>query len=497
MNNWRQSLQLSVLVDGADAHVVRGPQDIDILGLSADSRDCDKGYLFAALTGSQTDGRGFIADALARGSIAVLTDEAGIQEADVGSATLVGAPQARRSFALICARFFEQQPRTAIAVTGTNGKSSVAEFCRQFWAALGESAATMGTLGVVGDQAPALLARTTPDPVTLHQHLRDLAQHGVERVAIEASSHGLDQCRLDGVRLKAAGFTNLTQDHFDYHPSVEAYLEAKSRLFDLVLPGGTAVLNADIPEFDKLAERCRGRGLTACSYGEAGTDLRLLDRKSLANGHQHLAIKAGDREIDIELPLTGRFQAMNVLCAAGMVAAVEDCSVESVLARAGELTGVRGRLEAVPGHPQGAGIFVDYAHTPDALENVLKAVRGDVAGRLVVVFGCGGDRDRAKRPLMGAIATRLADTVYVTDDNPRTEDADAVRREIVAAAPGALEIGDRRQAIRDAIASLGSGDLLVIAGKGHEAGQTVGHTTLPFDDAQEARRALADLGRGA
>jgi UDP-N-acetylmuramoyl-L-alanyl-D-glutamate--2,6-diaminopimelate ligase len=487
-------LQLSVLVENAGAHPVRGPLDLDIRSLTADSRHAGKGSLFAALSGTTTDGARYVADALGRGSVAVLADAATAASLETGRATLLASDQPRRSFALICARFFETQPRLAIAVTGTNGKSSVAEFCRQFWVALGSRAATIGTLGVVGAQRTDSLIHTTPDPVTLHRELRHLADEGIERVAIEASSHGLDQHRLDGVALRAAGFTNLSQDHFDYHASAEAYLEAKARLFDLVEESGTAVINADAPEFAMLAERCRRRGLAVLSYGCAGDDIRLLDLVSLANGHQRLALALGDRRIDIELPLAGHFQAMNVLCAAGMIAAVEERDLAEVLGLATRLTGVRGRLEAVPGHPAGARVYVDYAHTPDALDNVLGALRGDVAGRLIVVFGAGGDRDRAKRPLMGAAATRHADVVYVTDDNPRSEDPADIRTEVLAGAPGAIEIGDRRRAIVAAIGALQADDVLVIAGKGHESGQKVGDKVLPFDDAEEARRAIADLG---
>jgi len=487
-------LQLSVLADAARAHIVKGPADLDIRGLSADSRACEAGYLFAALPGTALDGRHFIGDALSRGASAVLTLDEGAEALETGEAALVCSDLPRGSFALICARYFDAQPSIAVAVTGTNGKSSVAEFCRQLWNALGRQGSTIGTLGVVGPDGGATLAHTTPDPVTLHRQLAGLAEAGIERVALEASSHGLDQHRLDGVPLKAAAFTNLTQDHFDYHPTVEAYLAAKMRVFDLVTPGGTAVLNADIPEYDALVHRCRERGLDILSFGEAGADLRLVARESLANGHQGLRVVAGGRNLDIELPLAGHFQAMNALCAAAMVASAESLPLADVLKLVDTLTGVRGRLEPVAGHPKGARIYVDYAHTPDALTNVLGAMRDDVEGRLVVVFGCGGDRDAAKRPLMGAVAQKLADVAYLTDDNPRTEDPAAIRRAALEAAPDAIEIGDRREAIRSAVAALESGDVLVIAGKGHESGQTIGTTVHPFDDADEARKAIAAIG---
>ncbi len=490
-------MQLSVLVENAGAHLVRGSLDLEIKNLTADSRQCGAGSLFAALSGTKTDGSRFVTDALARGSVAVLAHEEATASLEVGSATLLASDQPRRSFALVCARFFEAQPRLAMAVTGTNGKSSVAEFCRQLWDAMGARGATIGTLGVVGSRGTDALIHTTPDPVTLHRELRRLADEGIERVALEASSHGLDQHRLDGVGLRAAGFTNLSQDHFDYHVSAEAYLEAKARLFDLVDENGTAVINADAPEFSVLAERCAKRGLKVVSYGKAGKDLRLVEQSALNNGHQKLVIALGEQVVDIELPLAGHFQAMNVLCAAGMIAALEDRSVADILILAQGLVGVRGRLQQIGGHPAGARVYVDYAHTPDALENVLSALRDDVAGELVVVFGAGGDRDKAKRPLMGAVASRIADVAYVADDNPRSEDPAVIRSEIMAGAPGAIEVGDRREAIVTAIGNLKAGDVLVIAGKGHESGQIVAGEVLPFDDADEATRAIAVLGGAA
>lgn len=489
-------MRLSALIDAGEARLASGSGAMEIRGLAADSRRCGRGFLFAALPGGRTDGRRFIADAAARGGVAVLTGEDGLSGLDTAGLAVAVARRPRRGFALICARYFERQPRVCVAVTGTNGKSSTVEFCRQFWRALGHDGATVGTLGVIGADGDEALAHTTPDPITLHARLRELADRGIDRVAIEASSHGLDQCRLDGVAFRAAGFTNLTRDHLDYHPSTGAYFEAKARLFDLVAPGGTAVLNADVPEFATLAARCRDRGLAIVSYGESGRGPRLTAWRGAANGGQSLSVVADGREMAIELSFPGRFQAMNALCAAATVAAVEQRPVAEILAHARALTGVRGRLEAVPGHPAGARIYVDYAHTPDALETVLAALRPGVEGRLAVVFGCGGDRDRAKRPSMGAIARRLADDVIVTDDNPRGEDPAAIRREILAGAPDAREIGDRREAIAIAIASLGSGDVLAIAGKGHERGQIVGDGTLPFDDVAEARRTLAALGGG-
>ena len=487
-------MQLSQLVDGGEARLVRGSPGVEVTGVSADSRTCMPGTLFAALHGVQANGRRFVGDALARGAVAVLADDEDLESLDTGNAALVASVTARRSLALICARFFGAQPATAIAVTGTNGKSSVAEFCRQLWQALGHGGATLGTLGVVRGAGTADLGHTTPDPVTLHRVLAELAASGLGRVALEASSHGLHQHRLDGVRLRAAGFTNLTQDHFDYHATLADYRAAKGRLFTLVEPGGTAVINADTAEFEDYARIARERGLRIVSYGHAGADLRLLSARDLPDGGQTLSIEAEGARHTSTLPLPGHFQAMNMLCSAGMIAAVEELPLARVLALASSLHGVRGRLEPVAGHPAGARIYVDYAHTPDALDTVLAALRPGTAGRLGVIFGCGGDRDRAKRPLMAAAACRHADLVWLTDDNPRTENPAAIRREALAGCICAVEIGDRRQAIRTAIAALGSDDVLVIAGKGHEAGQTVGTTVLPFDDAEEARAAIAMLG---
>ena len=487
-------MQLSQLVDGSEARLVRGPLGVEVTGVSADSRGCTPGTLFAALRGVQADGRRFVGDALARGAVAVLADDEDLDSFDTGAAALLASATARRSFALICAHFFGAQPATAIAVTGTNGKSSVAEFCRQLWAALGHDAATLGTLGVVSGTGNAELGHTTPDPATLHRVLADLAARGLQRVALEASSHGLHQHRLDGVRLRAAGFTNLSQDHFDYHATLADYRDAKGRLFTLVEAGGAAVLNADTPEFEGYARIARDRGLRVISYGRAGADLRLVADRDTAEGGQMLTVEAEGAAHTIALPLPGHFQAMNMLCSAGMVAAVEGLPLARVLALATRLHGVRGRLEPVVGHPAGARVYVDYAHTPDALDTVLAALRPGTMGRLGVVFGCGGDRDRAKRPLMAAAACRHADLVWLTDDNPRTEDPAAIRRQALAGCDRAVEIGDRRQAIRTAVAALAAEDVLVIAGKGHEAGQTVGTAVLPFDDAEEARAAIALLG---
>ena len=398
--------------------------------------------------------------------------------------------------AKLAARFFGAAPERAVAVTGTNGKTSVAVFCSQLWRALGLKSAAVGTLGVCGNGYRAGLAQTTPEPVTLHRVLADLAVRDFRRVALEASSHGLDQHRLDGICFAGAGFTNLTQDHFDYHPTVEAYRIAKFSLFSLVEPDGVAALNADSNEFDVLANACRKRGLRVVGYGRSGPELKLVEARH--NGAvQILSVEADGRRVETELPLPGHFQAMNALCAAAIVAGTEQMAFADVLEMLPKLSGVRGRLEHVARHPMGGPIYVDYAHTPDALETVLAEVRPTVTGRLFVVFGCGGDRDREKRASMGAIAARLADRVFVTDDNPRSEEAAAIREEIMVGCPDAINIDGRAEAIRAAVGEMAEGDLLVVAGKGHEQGQIVGDRVLPFDDGEQVRRVIGDMGRAA
>jgi UDP-N-acetylmuramoyl-L-alanyl-D-glutamate--2,6-diaminopimelate ligase len=491
-------LRLSELLDNATIVVETGvpAEDVEIRGLTSDSRTVEPGYLFAALPGLRGDGRDFIADALARGAAAVLGppgSQALIARAG-GSVPLIADENPRRRLALMAARFYVHQPRVIAAVTGTNGKTSVAAFTRQIWDRLGFRAASIGTLGLVAPNLERPGALTTPDPVDLHRILRELADDGVEYLAMEASSHGLEQYRLDGVRIGAAGFTNLSRDHLDYHDSMEAYLAAKMRLFEAVMaPGNTAVLNADAPEFDALAQICVVRGHDIISYGAAGEDLRLESSEPSAQG-QHVTMSVLGERAEMKLPLFGAFQAHNVLCALGLAIAC-GANHEAALEAIEYLKGPRGRLELVARHPHGAPVYVDYAHTPDALENVLEALRPHATGRLVLVFGCGGDRDPGKRPLMGAVAGRLADVVIVTDDNPRSEDPAAIRRQIMApqGAPGACEIGERAEAIRAAVALLEPDDVLLIAGKGHETGQIVGNEVRPFDDAEAARRAVAEV----
>jgi UDP-N-acetylmuramoyl-L-alanyl-D-glutamate--2,6-diaminopimelate ligase len=466
-----------------------GWETVEITGLAADSRAVGPGMLFAALPGARLDGRAYIAQAIARGAAAVLGDPS-LAGAPLG-VPLVLDPEPRRRLALIAAQFHGRQPRCIVAVTGTNGKTSVVSFVRQLWARQGWPAAALGTLGLDAPGRRDDGALTTPDPVHLHALLAELAADGVEHLALEASSHGLDQHRLDGVRMAAAAFTNLSRDHLDYHGSAAAYFAAKRRLFAELLPtGATAVLNADQPEFSDLAGLCHTRGITVLDYGRNAGRLRLLSQHAHAGG-QTLELALNGRRSTVETALLGEFQAANLLAALGLVVATGG-DPDAALAGLGEIRGARGRLEEVARHPSGAPVFVDYAHTPDALAKVLQALRPHTAGRLWVVFGCGGDRDPGKRPVMGEIAAGLAERVIVTDDNPRSEAPAAIRRAILAACPGALEIGDRGHAIRAALAGLQEGDVLVIAGKGHESGQIVGETRLPFDDAVEVRRALAE-----
>ena len=466
------------------------PADPMITGVTADSRKVAPGSLFVALPGTAADGRAFIPQALSQGAAAVLAP------ADTDAAlapVLITSGDVRRAYAIAARSFYGAQPATCVAVTGTNGKTSVAAFCRQIWAALGRSSASMGTLGVLqqtGNVNQALTGPglTSPDAADAARMLAQLAADGVTHLALEASSHGIDQRRIDGVTLKAAAFTNLTQDHLDYHGTMDDYRAAKLRLFETLLPRGrTAVLNADSDAYSSFASASIMSGLGVMGVGERGRDLTLVARRAMPDG-QRLTIDAQGETHEVLLPLAGAFQASNALVAAGLcIAAGEDAG--QVLAAMERIEGAQGRLQRIPGPGRGE-VYVDYAHTPDGLETVLKALRPHATGRLIVVFGAGGDRDRAKRPIMGEIAGRLADMAVVTDDNPRSEDPAAIRKAVREGCPSAIEIGDRRQAIRHAIAAMRDGDVVVIAGKGHEQGQIVGGVTHPFDDATEAAEAL-------
>jgi UDP-N-acetylmuramoyl-L-alanyl-D-glutamate--2,6-diaminopimelate ligase len=474
----------------------RGAKAAAITGLAVDSRDVRPGYLFAALPGARVHGAEFIPYAVRMQAGAVLTDAEGAAlaaEALAGAdVPLVVAEDPRQALAYAASLWFGAQPETMVAVTGTNGKTSVASFTRQIWQLLGEAAVNMGTTGVEGAfGAPSL--HTTPEPITLHRLLARMAEAGVTHAAMEASSHGLDQRRLDGVRLRAAAFTNLTQDHLDYHKTFEAYFTAKARLFMTVLPeDGAAVVNIDDPYGARLLEMCRARGQHCLAVGRGeGADLRLLAQRPEATG-QVLRFALDGVVAQVSLGLIGDFQAENVLVAAGL-AMMSGAEAAEVLRVLPQLETVRGRMQHVATRTNGAPVFVDYAHTPDALARALAALRPHVMGRLVVVFGAGGDRDRTKRPLMGEAAAKHADVAYVTDDNPRSEDPAAIRVEILQGCPDANEVADRAEAILRAVDALTPGDALLIAGKGHETGQIVGDTVYPFDDAEQASIAVAAL----
>ncbi len=461
---------------------------VSITGLTADSRRAGPGFLFAALPGVKVDGARFAKAAVEAGAAAVLTATDAALPDDLGVPVLRDADP-RRRLATVAAHFFAAQPKTIIAVTGTAGKTSVATFTRQIWQAAGRSAASLGTLGVTTAKGTQYGSLTTPDTVRLHEILADLASDGITHLAMEASSHGIDQRRLDGVRLCAGAFTNLGRDHLDYHANLEEYFQAKLRLFSTLLPaGGSVVVDLDEAYADRVAAAASVRGLPVLSVGRAGRDLRLLDVAEEAGG-QRIAVEASGRRYDILLPLIGAFQVSNALVAAGLAIAGGMKTAEALAALEG-LQGAPGRLDLVGRTAAGAPVFVDYAHKPDALSHVLAALRPHVAGRLVVVFGAGGDRDPGKRALMGEIAARDADVAIVTDDNPRSEDPALIRRAIMAAAPGAVEIGDRHRAIAEAVAMLEGGDILVVAGKGHETGQIIGDEVHPFSDHDEVRAAL-------
>ena len=467
-----------------------------VTGLAVDNRRVGAGDLFAALPGTATHGARFAADAVARGAAAVMTDPAGAAMVDLDVPVLV-TEDPRAALAFAAALMSGAQPETVVAVTGTNGKTSVATFARQLWEALGHRAANIGTTGVEGGfAAPGI--HTTPEPITLHRLLAEMAGAGVTHAAMEASSHGLDQRRLDAVRLAAAGFANLTQDHLDYHGDMDAYFAAKAGLFDRVLPGeGVAVINLDDPRGPDLAAACESRGQEVIGVGRnPAARLQLTGQRFDATG-QDVLFRWQGRAHQARLDLIGGFQAANALLAAGLVIGAGEAADET-LAALPRLTGVRGRMERAALRANGAAVFVDYAHTPDAVATALQALRPHVMGRLIAIVGAGGDRDRGKRPLMGRAAAENADLVIVTDDNPRSEDPAEIRAAVRAGAPDAAETGDRAEAILRGAAMLEPGDALLVMGKGHESGQTIGDMVLPFDDVEQASLAVAALeGREA
>jgi UDP-N-acetylmuramoyl-L-alanyl-D-glutamate--2,6-diaminopimelate ligase len=467
-----------------------------ITGLAVDSREVRDGYLFAALPGSRVHGGEFISYALRMGAGAILTDRAGAamaaDELAALDVPLVVAEDPRQALAYAAALWFGRQPETVVAVTGTNGKTSVATFTRQLWSALGIPSVNLGTTGVEGAwEAP--LAHTTPEPITLHRMLAAVAEQEIEHAAMEASSHGLAQRRLDGVRLAAAAFTNLSQDHLDYHASFDDYFHAKAGLFDRVLPeDGVAVVNIDDARGPAMAEIAVARGQDLITVGRtSGAHLRIEGQRYDATG-QELRFTWNGAPHQGRMELIGGFQAENALVAAGLVIA-SGCDPAQVFRALPRLAGVRGRMQLAARRGNGAAVFVDYAHTPEALRTALRALRPHVMGRLVVVFGAGGDRDRTKRPLMGAAAAELADVVIVTDDNPRSEDAASIRQMVLAGCPEAAEVGDRAEAILRGVDALQPGDALLVAGKGHETGQIVGDDVFPFDDVEQASVAVAAL----
>jgi UDP-N-acetylmuramoyl-L-alanyl-D-glutamate--2,6-diaminopimelate ligase len=459
---------------------------IEVAGITADSRKVKPGFLFVAIAGAKADGARFAEQAAAAGAVAVAAEQRPAALSEAVAFVRVNNP--RLALALAAARIFPRQPATIVAVTGTSGKTSVAAFTRQIWNVLDRQAASIGTIGVVSPKGEHYGSLTTPDPVDLHRTLDQLASEGVTHLAIEASSHGLDQYRLDGVRIAAGAFTNLSRDHLDYHSNIEAYLAAKLRLFEhLIVPGGTAVIGVDDCYAGQVVEAAKKRGLKIFTVGEHGADIKFVGG-SIAGYAQDIKVEHAGRTYDVKLPLVGAFQVQNAGIAAGLTIAT-GAEPARVFAALEKLVGAKGRLE-LAGTYNGAPVFIDYAHKPDALKKALESLRPYARGKLVVVFGAGGDRDAGKRPIMGRIAAENADQVIVTDDNPRSENPAAIRAAILAGAQGAAEIGDRAEAIRTAIAGLAKGDVLLIAGKGHEAGQIIGDRVLPFSDHEAVTEAL-------
>jgi UDP-N-acetylmuramoyl-L-alanyl-D-glutamate--2,6-diaminopimelate ligase len=463
--------------------------EVAVSGLAVDSRAVKPGDVFFALAGTKTDGARFIGQAIASGAVAVAGEHGPDGACRV---PFVATRNPRRALALAAARFYPRQPAVIAGVTGTSGKTSVAAFTRQIWQRLGHASASIGTLGLVSPKRTVYGSLTTPDPIALHRQLDEIAGEGVTHLALEASSHGLDQYRLDGIRINAGGFTNLSRDHMDYHPDVAHYLNAKLRLFrDLLSADGVAVISADHDSSQQVIDAARARKLRTMTVGRNGDGadgIRLADA-AIDGFAQKLILEHRGRRRDLRLPMVGEFQIENALVAAGLAIGTGS-DPDLVFAALEHLEGAKGRLERV-GERNGAPIFVDYAHKPDALAKALQALRPYARRRLVVVFGAGGDRDAGKRPLMGEIAASHADTVIVTDDNPRSENPAAIRAAILSSAKGAREIGDRAEAIRTAISGLQPGDALLIAGKGHETGQIVGDRTLAFSDHEAAAAALA------
>lgn len=470
--------------------LLQDEKELPIRGITSDSRRVKKGYLFAALPGSKANGESFVEDAIHHGAKIILA-KTGFKKPDTVSdgVVFVTDDNPRRAFSQLVAKFYKLQPDHIVAVTGTSGKTSTVSFVQQLWHLSGiEKCASLGTLGVRGPGLRRYGSLTTPDTETLHAELADLTAVGITHLAMEASSHGLDQYRLDGVKIKIAAFTNLSRDHLDYHKDMDTYFDVKSRLFTEVMePNGVAVINADDETYPKIKEVVEAAGHEVVSIGYNGETIKIVNRVPRPDG-QDIEFEVKGKPYKITLPLVGEFQVMNALCALSLVLA-SDFDPDKYIPLLEELRGVSGRLQLVPGHKKGA-VYVDYAHKPAALEAVLDTLRPHTENNLVCVFGCGGNRDPGKREMMGEIATRLADKVIVTDDNPRYEDAAAIRAQIMAAATGATEVADRAEAIERAVRELEDGDVLVVAGKGHEQGQIVGEEVHPFDDVAEVKKAI-------
>ena len=477
-------LMLSDLID------ITAKDDVEISMVTADSRKVVPGALFAAIPGTVSDGRDYIEDAIAKGASAILSTR-GLADMPIA---YIGADEPRQVYASIAARYHAGQPQVLVAMTGTNGKSSTVEFLRQIWAYAGYRAACFGTLGIQSPQGYQPLTHTTPDAMALHETLSTLAAQKVTHAAMEASSHGLNQYRLDAVKVSASGFSNLTQDHFDYHPTMEDYFQAKARLFTELTPADApVVINVNDDYGQRLAKICTARGQQVMRVGWTGDDIR-IDEVMPRSASQVLNLIVHSTRYKVELPLAGEFQALNAVSALGL-ALVTGVPRDTAVAALGHLYGVAGRMERAGQHPNGAPVFVDFAHTEDGLDKLLRSVRPHTMGKIVIVFGCGGDRDPDKRAKMGRTAAKLADDVIVTDDNPRTEDAASIRKAVLMGCPEADEIGNRARAITEGLSRLGPKDCLVIAGKGHEQGQIVGDQIIPFSDVKVAQRAIGILSK--
>lgn len=477
------------LTDLIRKDLIKSDKEISIKGVTADSRAVRDGYLFAALPGSKEDGSKYIVDAIGHGASALLVHENAELPDIPDNVVVVKTNNTRKDFAHIVSKFYKAQPEHIVAVTGTSGKTSTVSFTQQIWHLSGtKHCASLGTLGVSAPGVRKYGRLTTPDTASLHAELADLSAVGITHLAMEASSHGIYQYRLDGVRIEAAAYTNLSRDHLDYHNDMDSYFEAKSRLFsELLDKNGTAVVNKDDEYADRVLSICNERGINVIEYGKKGKDIKLSSCTPKPSG-QKIEIEVFGNYYNITLPLVGDFQVMNALCALGLVLA-GDNNPDKYVSLLEKLRGVPGRLQLVPGAEKGA-VYVDYAHKPGALETVLKTLRPHTDGRLICLFGCGGDRDAGKRPIMGKIADSMADVVVVTDDNPRSEDASQIRKEILNSCPDATEIGDRADAINWCVDHLQDGDVLVVAGKGHEEGQIVGGDVLPFSDVEEVAKVI-------